>query len=266
LNKAELHIPVISHHGYYEAPASWTEMTRKHLLLWAATMSSRLPVSRALQVLAAALYAIDKKAQPYILPSEYTRLGKSVAFLLGKNGLRTWLVPVIRHRLRKYYGPKSELGNITVEEFTLCELCLERYQQTGEVKYLETLAAILYRPRRWRHVNDDIRKPLTVHGYVKRSKRFAALPHVLKVAIYLNYEGCRNFLHDRHKDVFQKGNDKAGNAKPGITSWSTIVQSAAGDIFGPLESTRQSNLHDFLSRLGVRMKEAREFEAKYGKS
>lgn len=264
MNSVILRIPAKEYRATHSSPASWGEINGEQLLFIAATFGSSLPVEKAMQILAVMLYQIDIELVKHIPERHLERLAQSIKYVLARNELSQWLIPVLKLRLRKYYGPKDELENITVEEFTFTELCYERYQQTGKVEYLETLAAILYRPCRWRGIESDIRIKFTEYGYIKRARKFMRLTKAMKVAIYLNYEGCRNLLHVRYPVIFEKEKKvKAGNTTS-LTGWDNIVHSAAGDIFGPLLDTRQANLHDFLKRLSTRMKDAKEFEAKYG--
>jgi hypothetical protein len=242
------------------APASWSEMTRKHLLLWASALGSTLPANDAKLILTAMFYGIPKEYFICIKRSAFKRHIRSLAYLFKRNLLSQWLIPSIWCGLFKYHGPKSQLANLTIHEFDRCEYCYERFDQTKNIAYLETLAAILYRPCRFFNIDDDIRVRLTTHGYIKRAKRFKKLPAGLKYAIYLNYEGCRNALHDRYKDVFTTSTAKGKIKQVEITPWPKIMESGSNDIFGPHSSTKQTNLHDFLSRLGTRIVDAKEME------
>lgn len=246
----------------HTAPASWKEMTREHLLQWASVMGSKLRVDAAKVQLASRMFGIPKKQFAFIKESDTWPLSEAVGFLLKKNMLSNWLIPAIWHRLFKYYGPKNKLANLTIHEYKLCEHCYESYGATANIEYLDTLVAILYRPQRFFHIDDDIRVKLTNYGYVKRAKRFKKLHLGLKYAIYLNYEGCRNCLHQAYPDVFIKGGKVVKNKKPQITPWPKIIESAANDIFGPLSTTETTNLHTFLSRLGTRIKDQRELDEK----
>jgi hypothetical protein len=214
--------------------------------------------------MAAMLYGIPEKLFICIPDNAADDLVKSVKFLFCKNLLTNWLIPSVWQGVFKYHGPKNGLANVTIHEFGLCEHCYEKFQLTKNHEYLDTLMAILYRPRRFWGIDDDIRVKLTTYGYVRRAKRFKKLPERIKVAVLLNYEGCRNALHMKFKDVFTPGKKAKKGAeklqKPQIVTWSKIIEAGANDIFGPLADTRISNLHDFLSRLNTRNKLQAEME------
>lgn len=245
----------------HAAPSTWKEMTRHHLMHLAAALLAKQPIGDAALILSALLFNIPQRLFICITSLDREALADSVTFLFQKNGLNDWLIPSIWFGFFKYYGPKHRLANLTVQEYDKCEYCYEQWGRTQNNEYLDTLAAILYRPQRFWGINEDIRVPLTTHGYTKRARRFKKLSPALRVAIYLNYEGCRNFLHSRFKGVFEKpGSGKA--AKPQITPWPKIIESGSNDIFGPHETTKQTLLYDFLSRLESRIKEMKELEGK----
>lgn len=237
----------------FTGPGNWKEMKKEHLILWAATMASSLTTLKAKQLLAAMLYAIPRKVFSKVFgEKERVKLSFAIRFLFKKNQLIAWLIPSFWFGLRKYHGPKDRLSNLTAEEFGLCELCYENFDKTKDKGYLDALAAILYRPRRYFGIDDDIRKPLTHYSREKRAKRFKKLPDHIRWSVYLNYEGCRNLIIALHKEVFKK-------AAPGATvkpaSWAKVVQGAAGGIFGTLRETERSNVYKFLSELNDRLKE-----------
>ncbi len=243
----------------HTGPACWKELTREQLLYWAAAMGTNLKLDNARMYLAFLLFGIPHKVTRYLHKADCMQIGDKIRWMFKKNLLHNWLIPVVYHRAFKYHGPKSSLANLTVKEYQLTELCYDQYGITKETGYLDTLAAILYRPRRFFRIDDDIRVALTNRGYVKRAKRFKTLSPAFKHAIYLNYEGCRNHIIDRNPDVFSVKKTGAKAIKT-ITPWNKIVESAAGGKFGTMRETKESNLHEFLSELGARIRENRELE------
>lgn len=170
----------------YTGPASFREMEKKHLLMWAATMCSNLTTQKAKNILVGMLYGIPEIPE---IP-EHLKLMMSwkIKFLFKKNELSTWLIPAFYFRFRKYYGPKSKLSNINAEEFSLCELCYEKFQETKDIAFIDALAAILYRPRRFFDIDDDIRMPLRAYSREIRTKKFKKISEKMRWSIYLNYE------------------------------------------------------------------------------
>ncbi|MHB8209071.1 hypothetical protein [Mucilaginibacter sp.] len=251
-----------SHH--YIAPANWDEMTKYHLLAWAKVIGTNMTIVRAKRFLFILMFRIPKLNAATIPLSQLNQQVHRVNFLFKRNRLQKWLIPSIYHFCLKYYGPKNQLANLTVEEYKLTELCYEQYQNTKNIEYINTLVAILYRPRRYFNIDNDIRCSLTNYGYIKRAKRFKNLSLKLRYAIYLNYEGCHNFIIDNNPDVFNMSGSKVSVQKQ-LTPWSKIIESAAGGKFGTMKETKSSNLHEFLSELGSRIREQREYERVHGK-
>lgn len=260
------HTGKVVYHQLHRAPDSWKELTREDLLLWASLMYSGIKLKDARIMLAALLFRIPEDLFRCIKRSMAAKLGEEMSYLFSKNGLNNWLIPHFRYRFQRYYGPKSRLVNLTVDEFGKCEECYEKFNHSKNIEYLDTLTAILYRPRRFFGINDDIRATLTTYGYVNRSKRFRKLPNGLKTAVYLNYEGCRNYLHLKYKEIFVQGPAGKSTGRPEITPWLKIIETGAGDIFGPMDSTENANLHKFLSRLNARILEAKKIDEQMRRS
>lgn len=243
----------------HEAPSQWKEMSKKHLMLWASVMCSTLDLKLAKSILSFLFYGIPSRLTRHIPKSRCIVLLQSIGFLFNRNGLDKWLIPKFWHGLQLYYGPKDKLSNITVEEFKYCEYCYEKFDETKDLAYLNTLCAILYRPRRWFGIKDDIRSEFTINGYEKRTRRFEKLKPVLTWAIYLNYEGCRNFIIRKNKDVFESSPSTGGRSIK-ITPWAKIIENAANGAFGHYEQTEKANAHKFLSKLGQQIKDFKESE------
>lgn len=255
----DINYPGKGHMVYkYQAPAGWDEMTAADLLIWASVMGTKRPLLKAKRLLFVLLFRIPVHRLKHIPTSQITQHTRQFDFLFRRNRLKKWLIPCFWLFLKRYHGPKDLISNLTIDEFKLTELCYEQFQITREIEYLNTLAAILYRPRRKGVIDNDIREQLTNYGYVKRAKRFKWLSLRLRYAIFLNYEGCRNFVIDSNKDVFSSGS--SGSGKQRLTQWSKIIEAAAGGKFGTMSETKQSNIHEFLSELGSRIREQKERE------
>lgn len=267
MNKIELEINnqagSLIYQKVHQAPAKWDELTKDQLLLLAATMGSKLIFKDARNILAILLYKVPVRLVKHLNSLSLDDIGDTISFLFKKNTLNNWLIEAFRHRLFKYYGPKKQLSNITVDEYILTERCYEQFGNTKNAEYLDTLAAILYRPKRFSDIDNDIRRQLTAYGYIKRAKRFKSLPLRLKYAIYLNYEGCRNYIIENNKDVFTPGKSTGKQEKQSLTPWADIVSSSAPGAFGTIKETKAANLHEFLKKLGATIREAKELEEKY---
>lgn len=244
----------------HQAPSKWIELKKQHLLIWAAVMCTQLDISLAKTILSFKFYEIPEKLTKYIPRSRCIILHKSIEYLFNRNGLEAWLIPSIWHKFRCYHGPKSKLANLTIEEFKFCEHCYEKFDITKDTEYLDNLCSILFRPRRFFGIKDDIRKDLTLISQEKRAKLFKKLNPALKWAIYLNYEGCRNFIISKNPIIFKPSKRELGEKTAKTTPWAKIIESAANGAFGPYEQTEKANLHKFLSKLSQQIEDFEERE------
>jgi len=228
----------------YQGPSVWNEVTRRAFLLWIAVMYSRYDDDMKLRLGVMIFYGIPVKVYTKIKESLRLQILPSLENLFNRNTLNRWLIPSVRVFGRKYYGPADKLSNLTAfEYFIACEPLYWKWKLKNDEAALTALCAVLYRPKRKGDIDNDIREPYTDAGRAARIRRFKYLRLNTRRAIAFNYEGCRNFILKLHPKVFKQ---KAGN---GASKRADITLSVAGGALGDLNSTRSTNLYDFLLHL-----------------
>lgn len=235
----------------FHAPSVWNEVNAEQLLLWTKVAHSGYDEDRKLSFAVPIFYNIPVGLYKYIKDGLRLQIFTSLEKMFRENRLNVWLIPKVKILWWSYYGPDDKLSNVTAYEFfNACEPLYWKYKNNGDESALTSLCAVLYRPKRWGTVVNDIRKPFTDAGTRKRSKWFSYLPLNTRRAILFNYEGCRNFIVKNHPKAFKAsagGTNKRGD----------VTLSLAGGPLGDLNSTRNTNLYDFLLHL-VRLVEQEE--------
>jgi hypothetical protein len=231
-----------THH--LSAPSSWNEVTPFQLKAWILAIHADLPESERLRLAVPIFYSIEPALYKK-LPEHYRiQLAPAIRFIFEENDLNKWVIESIRPSMfQEYYGPADALSNMTAYEFfKYCEQLYWSYKSKPHPDTLNALVAVLYRQKRKGPVNDDHRCELTDAGVSERAKQISKLPLHVRLSIYFNYEGCRNFITKAHSKAFS---GKGGQYK----KRGDVTLALAGGPLGDLKQTRQSNLYDFLLHL-----------------
>jgi hypothetical protein len=126
------------------------------------------------------------------------------------------LVPCLVIRGERYWGPADRLFNLSFTEFIHAETNLKLFLKSKEIPFLDRLIAILYRKEAQGYdpgsidFKGDRREPFNDHLIDERAKRMSRCNHNLKMAVYLFYTGCQEWIRLQFPHVFSqtsKGDD-----------------------------------------------------------
>lgn len=235
----------------FSGPSSWDEITTKQLLEICKTVNKNQTAIHAEILIALKLFGIPRNMFNLIGSENRYAILTLIKFIEEDRVFDKNLLPSFWHRCRKFYGPNDEYDNIQGIEFAYAEDLYIKYKSTKEVEYLNELTALLYRPRRYFDIKDDIRQDFYTISAGKRAKLFKSLPFEYKFAVYLNYEGWRNWLINRYDVIFpvpkdlDQNEDEENESKPYDTSlWTTSYRMIAeSGVFGDYDKVcRQSIL------------------------
>lgn len=150
-----------------------------------------------------------------------------------------------------YYGPSDKLFNINFSEFIHAETNLKRFNETKEIKYLDRLVAVLYRPQDKHYdpespdYKGDRRAPFNDHRIDERAEQLRKLNHNIRMCIYLFYVGCQWWIQQQFPHVFSyKGGDQ--DNKLGFLG---MVDALTGGDVTKTEEIRSSYLMDVMVHL-----------------
>lgn len=156
--------------------------------------------------------------------------------------------PFFKINRKKYFSPGKRLHNITIEEFAVAEDLFYMFNRTQQTDYLKALASVLYRPKK-----QGVKTPFLHENLSENAMLFDKLTEKELLTFSFAYKGSSISIQNRYKNIFKKGDPKAtkkntsviGN-KPGIGK---AIINMAGEKFGNLKETKQTNIHDFLTEL-----------------
>lgn len=161
--------------------------------------------------------------------------------------LTTNLIPAFSHRMVKYYGPQSRLFNLVFEEFLEADNHYSRYLNTGNPSDLNKLVATLYRRKATTANPADVRQPFNSHLVDDQAKKIQHVDRTVKLAIFLFYQGCRNFLTINFPHVFST--NKGKSSRGGNFGSLSLIDALTNDDVTKNKQVRTSMMFDVLVRL-----------------
>lgn len=145
--------------------------------------------------------------------------------------------PRLNDEEQVYYSPADSLDNITIYELGMSFKSFEAFAQTGELKDLHRLLAILYRPGKpateeniLSGYHGDIRLPLYKYETTidARIARMARLPALVSQVILFWFASCRQQIINSFPNIFKQpdGVQTEGNDY----SWAGVILNLADGI------------------------------------
>jgi len=248
-------------------PSEWNELSRKQLLCVSRLFSAKFTLVEFRVRALFEFLSIKGKTFKRIAPEDAFTLCESLDFLNKEVTLTRNLLPVIKAGLRKYIGPADAMVYCTFGEFTLACSALDEYQKTGEVKHLDQLVVILYRPqkffwsiRKYFTDNQDPRAKFMNRTLKKRAGKLGKLDHCLKYSIYLFFNGVLNSLPILYPYVYKQ----KGETEDQDNGWASLIISLADGKTDDksLETIMNSNLYNVFIGLNKKAKEYHEYVSK----
>lgn len=244
-------------------PENWNELTGKQLIKISGLFNKQLRIYEFRLICLFYIISVNYRIFDRIDRETLYLIGEQINFLLKENNLVRNLIPSIKIRLKKYYGPSDRFQNITLIEFAKAETRYKNYIETNNEKYLNELIAILYRPKKWfipflkliNNYNGDKRREYN-DRYIKNMDRISNLPINLRLAILLYWEGCRLYIMNKYTHVFSRDQEEKKND----TGWAGLITDLAGTKFGDIDQTANTLLHTILIYLETAAIRAIEME------
>lgn len=193
-----------------------------------------------------------------------------IEWLFKKNELTRNLIPVIEvggkfsfFGTTKLHGPADDFNNLTIEEFSDCESCLDQWNATGDELWLNRFIGILYRPKQ-KGINPaainfkgDMRQPYNFHLNDFIAAMVSKTDGRIKTAVLLWYMGCRNNLAQCFPAVFTSAKDNKAHSG---SNWTEVIHALAGPKFGTIEQTGRIPLKIVFTELTAMQKQAAQIQ------
>ncbi len=196
-------------------------------------------------------------------------------FVLDDSAFLTKFPVYLKSGRKKLYGPAPRLSNISISELSYADTFYYNWKTAGNDVDLERLVAVLYRlpiKSDKTHI-DDIRVPFNKLLLPERAKLTDKISMAEKYIVGLAYEGSRQILINRYKNVFPKSpkSDDETSVKPKAKVYhpfSEIITTMVLDEtqpFGSLPEAEIANAVSFLEIYDESIARQRERERKFKK-
>lgn len=217
------------------------------------------------------LSTMPKKEIDNIEAHQWVDIIKKLNWIFDAPKLSRNLLPVIKIRWRKFYGPlKHDMESSTAMEFITTDTAMIQMAKNKDIAQLYMMCAILYRPKRkdWREFKastdytGDLREPLNRIGIVKRAAYFQKhLPIDQAVYVLQYFKGFRHHVFmKRHANLFDGQNKSAGK---GIDfGWHGVILEFSDGKFGNYGETAKTNWQLFFMEMSRQVQLAKEREDK----
>ena len=191
------------------------------------------------------------------------------------------LITSISIKGKMFYGPASALTNTTYGEYIQALTAFNDFSKTGEIHFLDTLIATLYRPKQWFHsmrkyfggyTADPRRKfnPNLTQHYTKQVSKFGI---DVKYAVYLFFASCQHFIATNDSLDIGGGNTidltQLFNQQPnenatskGLGVLGTLYTLAETRVFGNVKETAEQNTYDVFAFLVNQAEKIKELQKK----
>lgn len=180
------------------------------------------------------------------------------------------LLPHIRLRGKKMYGPAEALLNITFWEYQVAYEYYREFIAEKEETALNNLCAVLYRPKRSGSIDDDIRIDFNPHECERRSKCFSSVAYEVKFFIFSWFAACDNYFKSSDLIVdgqsitlapLFKSEGSSENDNLGLTA--IMMGVADSGTFGNVDGVKRTNLYAVMLKLFLWYKENERVKKMY---
>lgn len=210
------------------------------------------------------------KSSYLLLRIPLTELEGYTNFILDENENLTRFPNSIKAGFKTVYGPAPRLSNVSIEELSYADTFYYNWKTEKKDIDLERLVAVLYRlPKKQRKNVDDIRIEFNKLLLPKRSKLTEKIPMFKMYIVALAYEGSRNVLVSRYKNVFptqvnsEEKDIKTPKKNRPYQPFSKIITSMVLEEtqpFGKLQDASKANAISFLEIYDESIKRQKDLE------
>lgn len=174
----------------------------------------------------------------------------------------------VRHLIQKrylplgyLYGPSDNLANLDFEEFIYAEAMLDKYEKSGQEDHLDKFTAILYRPKkRDQNISGDVREVFNKHAVNAREKLMANVDIGIKLAVRLNYIGCKARFPSLYRELFTS-TEPADNKNNESLTWLDVAYRTANHQPSEMQVIKRMNLHEVLAGLNLKVRDDKALKA-----
>ena len=237
---------------------SWNELSSKQLLRLVKVLYSGEEDKEKLKIrITKALFSLSWYHIFLMSPFQLSYLNSFFSFILDKNELTENKFPSLRIGFSKFYGPLGDFSNLKADEWTDAAEAFRSYIRTNDVKQLDLMIAILWRPKNAEADPEredwfgDYRIPYNPFTAEARAKKIAKLDFAVKLAILIWFRGCWEDWEQTFPRLFSSNEEHAESF-----GWMETLQKLSGPTFGSIKETKSTWMWNLLLKMEIDLKDA----------
>ncbi|WP_395058215.1 hypothetical protein [Flavobacterium sp.] len=185
-------------------------------------------------------------------------------------------VPKFRGAFRQFYGPSDDFDNIKFGEYVDALEAFINFKQTGELIYLSSLLAVMYRKKDYFNINKKDKRQIYNPDTVSERAKFFQRQHIgVLYGFYLYFASFQKYLTSA--TLFIQGNEidlsilfeskksKDESKFPGLGMKGVLLSMAESGVYGTEQGVRDTSLWEVLIRMYDITKRSLDEEAAYKK-
>lgn len=248
----------------FTIPESYNELSGKQLIALAKVFQGSMSVPVAELEALRILLKLSRIRFYFISIEAIESMLEHIQWIFEKNTLTKQLIPCYRHKYpwnAKFYGPSSDWDNLTMAEWSACEVYYEWMINNHHPRAMDFLIAVLYRvPKKKYNIKldpeGDIRVEYNHHETDYWSQIIAKWPSTVKMSIITWYDGCREAMVNNY-DVFESGTSEQDKKSPGMFE---LIRGLCGTRYGGFEKVEKMNVHKALREMELLKEEAEKIK------
>ncbi len=186
-----------------------------------------------------------------------------VQWVFGDLAITKQLIP----KYRGFYGPKSELTNITLAEFYFTERFFAQYLEKQAPEALDSLISVLYRvPKaeydKEKDLEGDIRQAFNSNASEYYARKVKKWPLRVKQAILMWYDSCRAQIAKDNPAIFNSAGSPGEETEADMFG---ILRGLAGGKYGDFEKVEKMYLGTALLEMNFIIAENERLQAEIEK-
>lgn len=222
----------------YSFPGSWEELTPHQLGQVLLLRSAGLPEARFFPRLLRMLAGIPSRMAARMRIDDLLTCPEPGKVLLVEQLHWATADPVFLRSLlpdltvggRKWQGPKNQLKNFSLLQFSMMDHCVEALRTNRTEAALHNALGACYHP---------VDEPWDNEGIESRGRKLASLPLATKLAAVFNYQAVRAALPSSFPRTFSKRKNDDATPDFGVDG---LIEAVAGDKFGDVDQAGHKRL------------------------
>lgn len=236
----------------YTFPSKWNQLTKNQLLYVAHLLSQKFTKQEIVVMLTIYFSGLHVQQITRLNPLIFIELEHQYDFLFKDIKLTDNLLPTVRVKFKKFYGPTPGLSNMTYEQFIIfAETYYSQYVKSGEAEHLNLFIASLYTRNKNIFDSDLIEK---------NANTLSKLSTAEKTAILLFYQGSRSYLGLKFPKLFSKKEKNNSNKEYDFLG---VIELLNKEDVSKNNTIRKTNIYEIFTRLTNLIK--KENERKHNK-